>query len=378
MAERPTLRLIPNDEQAMLAETARKLVEERAKVARLRELRRREHPTGYSQELYREMVELGFTSLSIPEAHGGLGLGLFDLAQILESLGRELAPEPILTATLLGARPIAMAGSEAQKERYLSAIAAGETLVTLAYEEAGMRDRFFAPETALTRSSAGHSLTGTKIQVADALVADAFIVSCASPAGLRLALVDAKAKGVSVERQHRVDSRAVGIVRFEAVSVSEAELLSGEGEALLRSTLDHAAVGLAAEMLGAAEKAFADTVQYLKERVQFGVPIGSFQALQHRSATLYCELQLLRSVVLGAARAADDAPEAFPRLASLAKAQANETFLHVAKEAIQMHGGVGMTDEFDIGFYLKRAQAAAFTLGDTSHHRRRWAELNGY
>src|SRR5690606_7665578 len=235
------------------------------------------HPIGFSRELYGEMAELGFTSLSIPEEHDGMGLGLFDLAQVLESLGRELAPEPLLTSALLGAWPIARAGSDEQKQRLLPAIAAGEALVTLAYEETGMRDRFFAPEARLERTSDGFSLSGTKIQVADALAADAFIATCASPAGLRLALVDAKAEGVSVERQFRVDSRVVGIVRFDGVKLSESELLAGDGEALLRETLERAAVGLSAEMLGAAEKAFADTVAYLKERVQFGVPIGSFQ-----------------------------------------------------------------------------------------------------
>lgn len=333
---------------------------------------------GFSYELYREMAELGFTALAIPEEHDGMGLGLFDLAAILETLGRELAPEPVLTSALLGAGPIARAGSAAQKARFLPAIAAGESIVTLAFDELGMRSEYGAPKTKLQRTSGGYSLTGEKIHVADALASDAFIVACASGQGLALALVDAKSEGVSIERQYRVDSRVVAIVRFDGVAVAESDLLALEGEAVLRETLDRAAVGLAAEMLGGAEKAFEDTVAYLKERVQFGVPIGSFQALQHRAATLYCELELLRSSVLAAARAADESPEAFPRLAALAKAQANETFLHVAKEAIQMHGGVGMTDEFDIGFYLKRAQAAAFTFGDTSHHRRRWAELNGY
>lgn len=362
----------------MLAETARKLVEGKAKVARIRELRRPDHPTGFSRELFAEMAELGFTALSIPEDFGGMGLGLFDLAQILESLGRELAPEPVLTTAVLGAVPLLRGGSDDQKQWFLPSLAAGETVVTLALDETGMRDRWFSPKTRLERSAEGFALSGEKIQVADALVADAFIVTCESPSGLALALVDAKAPGVSIERQFRVDSRAVGIVRFDGVAVRESDLLQGDARAILQETLDRAAVALSAEMLGAAEKAFADTVGYLKERVQFGVPIGSFQALQHRAATLYCELQLLRSAVMAAARAADEAPEAFPRLAALAKATANETFLHVAKEAIQMHGGVGMTDEFDIGFYLKRAQAAAVTFGDTSHHRRRWAELNGY
>lgn len=380
MAERPQLNLIANAEQKMLAETARKLIEEKAPVARLRELRKPDHPKGFSRALYSEMAELGWTALLIPEAYEGLGLGLFDLACVLESLGRELAPEPVHTSALLGAYPILAGQSEELKQRFLPGIASGDAIVTLAYEESGLRDYFDRPSTSISAYNAGYVLNGTKIQVADALVADAFIVTCRSAAtdSLAMVLVEANSDGVSIERQQRVDSRAVGIVTFENVDVAEDEVLSLEAGPLFNKTLDHAAVGLAAEMLGAAEAAFEETLAYLKERVQFDVPIGSFQALQHRAATLYCELELLRSAVYGAAAAADQAPEALPRLAALAKARANETFLHVAKEAIQMHGGIGMTDECDIGFYLKRAQAAAWSLGNTSYYRRRWAELNGY
>lgn len=380
MAERPHLNLIANAEQKMLAETARKLVEEKAPVERLRELRKPEHPKGFSRSLYSEMAELGWTALLIPEAYDGLGLGLFDLVGVLESLGRELAPEPLLTSALLGAYPILEGESEALRQRFLPGIASGDAIVTLAYEEEGLRDYYERPSASITAYNAGYVLNGTKIQVADALVADAFVVTCRSAAtdSLAMVLVEANSDGVSIERQYRVDSRVVGIVRFENVDVAEDEVLSLEAVPLFNKTLNRAAVGLSAEMLGAAEKAFEDTIAYLKERVQFDVPIGSFQALQHRAATLYCELELLRSAVYGAAAAADQAPEALPRLAALAKARANETFLHVAKEAIQMHGGIGMTDECDIGFYLKRAQAAAWSLGNTSYYRRRWAELNGY
>lgn len=299
---------------------------------------------------------------------------------VLESLGRELTPEPLLTSALLGAYPILEGESEALRQRFLPGIASGDAIVTLAYEEEGLRDYYERPSASITAYNAGYVLNGTKIQVADALVADAFVVTCRSAAtdSLAMVLVEANSDGVSIERQYRVDSRVVGIVRFENVDVAEDEVLSLEAVPLFNKTLNRAAVGLSAEMLGAAEKAFEDTIAYLKERVQFDVPIGSFQALQHRAATLYCELELLRSSVYAAAAAADQAEEAFPRLAALAKARANETFLHVAKEAIQMHGGIGMTDECDIGFYLKRAQAAAWSLGNTSYHRRRWAELNGY
>jgi alkylation response protein AidB-like acyl-CoA dehydrogenase len=170
------------------------------------------------------------------------------------------------------------------------------------------------------------------------------------------------------------------IVQLQGVAV-KTDAIVGElasGATLLQSVFDRASVGLAAQMLGASEQAFADTIGYIKEREQFGVPIGSFQALQHRAVSVYTEIELTRSVVLAAARAIDESPEDVPRLASLANATASETFMHAAKEAIQMHGGIGVTDEHDIGFYIKRAQATYMTFGKPSQHRQRWAELHGY
>jgi alkylation response protein AidB-like acyl-CoA dehydrogenase len=254
-------------------------------------------------------------------------------------------------------------------------------VLTLAFEEAKGRGFDFArPKTRAARVGGGYALTGAKAQVLDGHVADAIIVTAMTDEGLGLFLVDPKAAGVRITRQHRVDSRNVAQVALEDVRVGADDVVGrpGEAEPLLSSVLDRAAIGLSAEMLGGAEQAFADTVGYLKERVQFGVPIGSFQALQHRAARLFIELELCRSAVLAAARAVDDAPALVPQLASLAKARAADTFLHVAKEAIQMHGGIGMTDEHDIGFYLKRAQAAAVAFGDAAYHRGRWAALNGY
>jgi acyl-CoA dehydrogenase len=231
------------------------------------------------------------------------------------------------------------------------------------------------------KSAHGFELIGEKLQVLDGHLADRIIVSAAtSEAGYTLFLVDPTQSGVTITRQYRIDGLNAAIVRLQDVSVKN-DAIVGEldaGAPLLQSVFDRASVGLAAQMLGASEQAFADTIDYIKEREQFGVPIGSFQALQHRAVSVYTEIALTRSVVLAAARAIDESPEDVPRLASLAKAVASETFMHAAKEAIQMHGGIGVTDEHDIGFYMKRAQASYMTFGKPSQHRQRWAELHGY
>ncbi|MBC7171644.1 MAG: acyl-CoA dehydrogenase, partial [Polyangiaceae bacterium] len=236
------------------------------------------------------------------------------------------------------------------------------------------------PRTTARREGNSFELRGKKIQVLDGHVADAILVTATSDEGLHIFLVDPRAKGVKVTRQNRLDSRNAALVELEGVRVEPTAIIASptSAERVLGDVLDQAAIGLSAEMLGGAQQALDDTVAYLKERVQFGVPIGSFQALQHRAARLFIEVQLLRASVLAAARAVDDAPSLVPGLASLAKARAAETFVHVAKEAIQMHGGIGMTDEHDIGFYLKRAQSAAYAFGDASFHRMRWATLHGY
>jgi alkylation response protein AidB-like acyl-CoA dehydrogenase len=375
------LRLTLDEEQRMFASTARKLVAEASPVARLRTLRDSNDAVGYSRELWAQMAELGFLGLGLPEAHGGAG-GFFELAIVLEELGRSLAPEPMISTVLLGARTLLLGENAAQAERLLPRIVAGEAVVTLAFEERGMRFEYARPRATATPLDANGDfrLDGEKAQVLDGHVADALLVTTTSEDGLRIFVVDPKAEGVRIARQQRLDGRNAAIVALDGVRATAGDVIASpsHAEQLLADVLDRASIGVAAEMLGGAEQALADTVEYLKQRVQFGVPIGSFQALQHRAARLFTEVQLLRASVLAAARAVDDAPSLVPSLASLAKARAADTFTHVAKEAIQMHGGIGMTDEHDIGFYFKRAQAAAYAFGDAAHHRARWATLHGY
>ncbi|MFA9412675.1 MAG: acyl-CoA dehydrogenase family protein [Deltaproteobacteria bacterium] len=373
--------LLLNDEQKMLSKTAHEFIRERAPAARIRSFRDSRDEVGFSRALWNEMAELGWLGLQIPEDYDGLGLGFFDLCVVLEQSGRELMPEPFVSTLLLGTQTLLLGGTEAQKKALLPGIAAGEMLLTVGHEEASSRDDSSKRATVARKSAEGFELSGEKIQVLDGHLADRIIVSATtSDGGCTLFLVDPADAGVTTKRQFRIDGLNAAIVKLDGVAVHRDDIVGelGGGATLLQAVFDRAAVGLSAQMLGASEQAFADTIEYIKEREQFGVPIGSFQALQHRAVSVYTEIALTRSVVLAAARTIDEAPDEVPRLASLAKAMASETFMHAAKEAIQMHGGIGVTDEHDIGFYIKRAQATYMTFGKPSQHRQRWAELHGY
>ena len=373
--------LLLNDEQKMLSKTAHEFIRERAPAARIRTFRDSKDEIGFSRELWNEIAELGWLGLQIPEEYDGLGLGFFDLCVVLEQSGRELMPEPFVSTLLLGTQALLLGGTDAQKKALLPGVAAGEIVVTVGYEDADSHGDISKVSTVARESANGFELSGEKVQVLDGHVADRIIVSAAtSDQGYTLFLIDPAQSGVTVTRQSRIDGQNAAIVRLDGASVT-GDAIVGKlegGAELLQAVFDRAAIGLAAQMLGASEQAFADTLEYIKEREQFGVPIGSFQALQHRAVSVYTEIALTRSVVLAGARAIDEAPDDVPRLASLANATASETFMHAAKEAIQMHGGIGVTDEHDIGFYIKRAQATYMTFGKPSQHRQRWAELHGY
>lgn len=377
----PVTSLLLNEEQQMLSKTAHEFVARRAPAARLRSFRDSGDADGFSRELWREMAELGWLGLQIPGEYDGLGLGFFDLCVLLEAAGRELMPEPFVSTLLLGAQALLLGGTEAQKRAVLPSVASGDAWVALGYEEQGSRGDLRKVQTSATATPNGFELSGEKVQVLDAHVAHHLVVSARAEDGtVSLFLVDPKSEHVTTTRQFRIDGHNAAIVRLDRCAVPEGSVVGprGEGVALLGRVLDRAAVGLAAHMLGAAEQAFEDTLAYLKEREQFDAPIGSFQALQHRAVDMYTELALLRSAVLAAARAVDEHPRELGKRSALANALASETFLHVAKEAIQMHGGIGVTDEHDIGLYIKRAQAAYMTFGDPAQQRRRWAGLHGY
>ena len=380
------MELVRTEDQELIAKTAADFVKEKSPIARVRALRDSNDPVGFSRTLWKEMAELGWVGIAFPEAVGGAGLGFAELSVVMEELGRTLAPEPFLSTVLLAGQALLLAGDEAKARRWLPRVCKGDAILALAQQEARSRYDLAAVETRAQRVGAGYRIRGEKIQVLDGHVADAFVVVARSAGGPRdekgvtLFLVPQGAAGLTVTRQTRVDGRNAALVRLDGVAVGADAVLGAVdgGHALLTRVVDRATVGLAAEMLGGMEQAFALTLAHLKSRQQFGVPIGSFQALKHRAANVFIELELAKSAVMAAARAVDaDAPD-LAKLASLAKARCSDAYLLAANEGVQMFGGVGMTDEYDIGFYLKRARAAELSFGDAAFHRARWASLSGY
>lgn len=380
------MQLVLTEDQELLAKTAADFVREHSPVSRTRALRDTKDPVGFSRALWKQMAELGWVGILVPESYGGAGMGLAELAVVLEALGRGLAPEPFLSTVLLGAPALTIGGDEAQRAEWLPGVCAGERLLTVAYHEVASWYDSSRVATRAERDAGGWRLHGEKVHVLDGHVADAFVVSARSAggesdeAGVTLFLVPRGSEGLSVERQHRIDSRNAARLRLEGVRVGPEQRVGpeGAGGSLLEQVLDRAAIGLCAEMLGSMGEVFERTLVYLKTRKQFAVPIGSFQALKHRAARVFMEIELARSAVLAASRAADEDHPELARLASVAKARCSDAFMLCANEAVQMHGGIGMTDEHEIGFFLKRARVAELTFGDAAWHRERWARLGGY
>jgi alkylation response protein AidB-like acyl-CoA dehydrogenase len=377
--------LVLNEQQALLKSTAEDFFRRKAPVSALRALRDARDIDGFSRELWREMVAMGWPGAMLPEQYGGLGLGFTELGVVMQAGGRTLVASPLLASVALAASGILLGGSEIQKSSLLPRIGSGELLVALAVEEGPHHDPRGIATSAVAHGD-GFRINGGKVHVVDGHVADLLIVAARTVGqrgeeqGISLFLVNRAARGVSVLRRAMVDSRNMAQVDLQDVDVSGADLL-GElhgGYALLTRTLDRGNIALAAEMLGSAQAAFERTLDYLKQRRQFDAVIGSFQALQHRAARMFCEIELSKSVVLRAMQAVDDDADNVSLMASLAKVQVAETLRLVSDEAIQMFGGIGMTDEEEIGFYLKRARVAQQLLGDEHYHLQRYATLRGY
>lgn len=381
--------MLLNDEQRMLRDSAQQFLAERAPVAALRRLRADDDARGFDPALWREVVDLGWTAAVFAEDHGGLGAGFKGLGAIFETIGRNLSALPLLSAIVIGGGLLLRAGSAAQREAWLPGLIAGERRLALALDETP-RHHPDAIRTRARRDGPGWVLDGEKGFVIDGVGADALIVvartaDAAAGArggeqGLSLFLVDAGADGVLVQRSRMADSRNAARVRLSGVRVGADALLGvvDQGFEPLDAVLDQARACLAAEALGVLREAFERTVAYLKERVQFDVPIGSFQALQHRAARLYTELELLASCVAAALAAQDKGGADAALLASLANARASDLSEKLLNEAVQMHGGIGVTDELDIGLFLKRGRALQQSFGDGVFHRDRYARLKGF
>jgi alkylation response protein AidB-like acyl-CoA dehydrogenase len=379
------MNLALSEEHRLLRQTTAEFVRSKSSLKRVRALRDSGDAVGFSRDLWHEVAALGWTGIVLPEKYGGSGLGYSHLMVVMEEIGRGLMPEPMIP-TVLGSAALLLGASEAQRRDLLPGVAKGETLLALAFEEAGGRFDSNRVRTRADRRGGGWRLSGEKRLVLGGHAADRLILSARTSggeddsSGISLFLVEPRARGVTIERQLLVDGRGSAIVRLEGVEVDQSAVV-GEvdgGTPILAAALDRATAALAAEMLGSMLAAFEMTLDYLKTRKQFGVLIGTFQALKHRAAIIYTETELSRSAVMAACLALDELKPNAAELVSLAKARLSDAFLLAANEGIQMHGGIGMTDEHDIGFFLKRARAAEMTFGDAAWHRRRYAELHGY
>jgi acyl-CoA dehydrogenase len=378
--------LVLTEEQTMLDQTAKDFIKNDSPVTRMRQLRDDKDSIGYSKDMWRHMAELGWTCILFSEEDGGLGLGMAEVVVVTEALGRGLAPEPFLSTVMLAGQALAIGGSEELREEWLGSIIEGDKVLAVAYQEKGGRFDLTRIATSAEKTSDGFRLNGEKTQVLDGFGADAIIVSARTSGedgdadGLTLFLVPKETGGMTITRQSRLDSRNVALLKLKDVKVSESNVVGtvGQGGQLLSRVIDMATVALCGEMLGGMSAAFERTLSYIKERVQFDVVIGSFQALKHRAAKMFMEIELARSVVMAAARALDENAENVERLISTTKARCSDAYVLIANEAVQMHGGIGMTDEEDVGLYMKRARASEMTFGDAAYHRDRFAALKGY
>lgn len=377
--------LLLNDEETMLRNAARDFLNSRAPISHHREIRDSEHPHGFSRELWTEMADLGWAAIIIPESYGGLDYGYTGLGLVLEECGRTLTPSPLISTVLLATSSLILSGNQSLCEQWLPQIACGEKLLSIAFEESSLH-RSVCVNTHAEPDGDGYRLNGKKLAVMDGNSADAFVVSVRTQRsedprdGVSLFLVPADVDGLGIETTKLLDNRCASILLLDDVVVSRSQLLGPVhgGYTILQQTLDRGRIGMAAEMLGIAQEVFERTVQYLKERKQFGVSIGVFQALQHRAAILFGEIELSKSVVLKALHAIDEDSDEVAVLASLAKVKCGQTARLATAEGIQMHGGIGMTDEFDIGFFIKRWRSLNQQLGDCRFHLDRFARLKGY
>ncbi len=354
--------LVLTEEQSMLRDSARGLISDRAPVSHLRHLRDSKDGTGFSRDLWKTFAELGFAGLLVPEEFGGSGLGSVEAGIVMEEIGRTLMPSPFLSTAVLAVSALSRGGSAAQKSEHLPKISAGSLLAALAVDE-GPKHRPLQTNLQAMRSGNGFKLNGAKSFVVDGHVADLLLVaartagSAGEHAGLTLFLVGPKSKGVEIEWTVMVDSHNAARIHFDNVEV-DADSVLGEvdqGYQLLEGVLNVGRGAVASEMVGLSEEVFGRTVAYLKERNE-----------------------ITRAAVLKAQQALHgDAGKAAAAVA-VAKARAGSTATRAVQEGVQMHGGMGMTDQFDIGFFMKRARVCEELFGDANYHADQLARMRNY
>jgi alkylation response protein AidB-like acyl-CoA dehydrogenase len=377
--------LVLTEEQSLLRDSARGLISDKAPVSHLRQLRDSKDATGFSRDLWRAFAEMGFSGLLVPENFGGSGLGCVEAGLVMEEIGRTLMPSPFLSTAVLAVSALLRGGSDAQKSEHLPKISDGTLLAALAVDE-GAKHRPLQTRMQAIRAGNGFKLEGDKAFVVDGHTADLLIVAARTAGsagerdGLTLFLVDPKAKGLATERTAMVDSHNAARISFDNVEVTADNVLGevDQGHQLLEGVLNVGRGAVASEMVGLSEEVFARTVGYLKERKQFGKRIGEFQALQHRAAELYIEIEITRAAVLKALQTLDANFDKAGAAVAVAKARAGSTATLAVQEGVQMHGGMGMTDQFDIGFFMKRARVCQELFGDTNFHADQLARMRNY
>jgi len=379
------MKLILTEEEQFLKDTAKNFAEERSPITHFRSLRDNSDPILWDKDMWQEMSKLGWPGIMIPEEFGGSNFGLSGICVVLQECAKTLTPSPLFATGVLGAYAINNYGTKEQKEKYLPLIANGKLTTSVAVDESSHHN----PNDTLLiakKSADEFILSGKKTFVIDGTSSDLLIVLARTSGekgdstGLTLFLIDSNSDGVDRIKLEMADSRNYANIIFDNVKISSNNILGdieAGGEAI-DDILDIGRIAISAEMLGNSEAAFETTLDYLKQRKQFGVLIGSFQALQHRAAEMFCEIELTKSSVIAAMRAADERSNDVQRLSSLAKTVAGETLHLVSNEAIQMHGGIGVTDEYDIGFFLKRARVAEQIFGSAKFHTERYANLSGF
>lgn len=377
--------LLLNEEQTMLRDSARGFMADNAPIAELRKLRDSRSADGFSRPLWSRFAEMGFTGLLLPESHGGLSLGFVEAGVVMEEIGRNLTASPYLASSIVAATAVLRGGSEAQKLAWLPRIASGELIATLAVDESA-KHRPDAIALKAEKSAEGYTLHGSKTFVLDGHVAGLLIIAARTsgavgdPSGITLFAVDPGLTGLRVERTTMLDAHNAARLRFEGVTVAAGAVLGsvGEGLAPLNAALDAGRACAAAELLGIADETFSRTLTYMKERRQFDRLIGEFQALQHRAAHLYCEIEFMRATVIHALQSLNTGDARAGSWVAIAKAKAGSVATLAVQEAVQLHGGMGMTDEFDMGLFMKRARTLQELWGDANHHADRLARDRHY
>ena len=379
------MKLILNEEQQFLKDTAKNFAEERTPVNHFRSLRDNKDDLLWDKDTWKEMVNLGWSGILIPAEYGGSNFGLAGISVILQECGKTLTPSPLFATGVLGAYAISQYGTEEQKKKYLPQIVNGEITTAIAIDESSHHNPLNINMPAVLKDNS-YILNGKKVFVVDGASADLLIVvartsgKTGDSTGLTLFLVENNQPSINVVKLDMADSRNYANITFSDITVQKENILGdveAGGEAI-ENILDIGRIAISAEMLGNTEAAFESTISYLKERKQFGVLIGTFQALQHRAAEMFCEIELTKSSIMAAMQGADNNSNELQRLASLAKTMAGETLHLVSNEAIQMHGGIGVTDEYDLGFYLKRSRVVEQIFGCSKFHTERYANISGF